>query len=176
MSQAEPQGQLEVTRQPLKAGFVGLLRAGIGMPEAFWRQLAHLISCERKQNPRQMKSSALDKYNFRVTLQTGFQCCLLSTAHYCSVESPWDGKIWGTDTLHLLVAPDKDHRLNRSGAELLNLEMQKLFLVHIFYYFCDAPKITSLWSMFFLWKKLNHIYKGFPSSSMSLLQIICCRR
>lgn len=28
----------------------------------------------------------------------------------------------------------------------------------------------------FLWKReLNHIYKDFPHSSMSLLQIICCR-
>lgn len=35
-------------------------------------------------------------------------------------------------------------RLNRVGTELLNLEMQKLFHVHIFYYFCDALRITSL--------------------------------
>lgn len=27
----------------------------------------------------------------------------------------------------------------------------------------------------FLWKKLNHVCKDFPLSSMSLLQIICCR-
>lgn len=46
--QTEPQGQLEVMRQPLKAGFVGMLRPETGLPEAFQRQLAHLASWKRK--------------------------------------------------------------------------------------------------------------------------------
>ena len=49
--QTEPQGQLEVMRQSLKAGFVGLLRPETGLPEAFQRQLAHLASWKRKQSP-----------------------------------------------------------------------------------------------------------------------------
>lgn len=49
--QAETQGWLEVTRQPRKAGFVGLLGPEAGRPEAFRRQLAHLASWKRKQCP-----------------------------------------------------------------------------------------------------------------------------
>jgi len=68
--QTERRQQLEVTRWPLKAGFVGLLRPETGMPEAFQRQLAYLTSW--KTVPRQTNSSALDEYCSRGTLQTGF--------------------------------------------------------------------------------------------------------
>lgn len=48
--QTEPQGQLEVMKQPPRAGSVGLLRPETGLPEAFQRQLAPLASWKRKQS------------------------------------------------------------------------------------------------------------------------------
>lgn len=49
--QREWEGQLEVTRQMLTAGFAGLLRPETGLLEAFQRQLAHLASWKRTQSP-----------------------------------------------------------------------------------------------------------------------------
>lgn len=50
--QREWEGQLEVTRQMLTAGFAGLFRPETGLLEAFQIQLAHLASWKRAQSPR----------------------------------------------------------------------------------------------------------------------------